>query len=367
MEMLGVILGSSVIAAIIAGVISFANNKRNAELQYVTKERESWREKVRAVTQMVGLLQTATTSVQLKRDSQQYFAELESLINPYGKNTSCPNTELRIQQKNGNITKSRNFEMKFFMSDSHIWDAVCSLKREIASSPSDSLLENPKINEEICNLVYYLECLVKYDWERSKREVLKNKYATKGLIAYILGYFVAVALSFATSYFKTMSVAEDNFSVTTFILFAAVMSISVLLVLELARYAVTHAFAVSLRKRQYHECKMRIFCKGPKSVLLYHFARILSFALVAGVLVTIAYTLNIISVNQIIYPNIYAFLYELSVVVSIPTMLTFFIYGYYMQAYASLEDYDAEEAYVQNIIAQAPDHFFQSPEGNATE
>lgn len=133
---IGMILGSTVVGAVISALFSHMTNRKNSTLTHITTEREKWREKIRKISEDIN-----RTKFHGKKEKNinQYLVQLEVNINPYGK-----------RFKND------------FARDSHIWTEIENIKQ------IDNKKEFKKHKEL---LIYYLSLMLKEDWERSKKEV----------------------------------------------------------------------------------------------------------------------------------------------------------------------------------------------------
>lgn len=114
------------ISAIVSAIITFVQNNKKNNLDFVTKERSEWRKKLKEILS------------ELSDDNKKNRAiiKLKSEINPYGKNMEFKNTK------------------PYYMKDGHIW----------------ALLDGEDV-VDVEKLAFYIELLLKFDWERSKSEV----------------------------------------------------------------------------------------------------------------------------------------------------------------------------------------------------
>lgn len=127
------ILSSTVVATVIAGVLSFISARKQESLQYITAERKQWRDEIR---KYVDKLQQA------KGESLgSVLNALKVRINPWGKNSD----KLR------------------FNEDSHIWELIEEMQEK------KNTREILQIRKQL--LVDYLSLLLKQDWESAKAEV----------------------------------------------------------------------------------------------------------------------------------------------------------------------------------------------------
>ncbi len=141
----------AVIVGVVSGFITTIStvfiNKSKDKLQYITSERAKWREEIREIA---NKLQIEENIFKI----ENILCELEVRINPYG-----------IMDKD-NIFK-----------DGHIWKIIEVLKK---CKDYDRRKENKEV------LIKYLSCLLKYDWERSKIEILGSKSLTLYIILSII-------------------------------------------------------------------------------------------------------------------------------------------------------------------------------------
>lgn len=114
------------ISTIISAIIAFVQNNKKNNLDFVTKERSEWRKKLKEIL--------SELSDDTKKESA--IIKLKSEINPYGKDMELKNTK------------------PYYMKEGHIWD----------------LLDGEK-EVDFERLAFYIELLLKFDWERSKSEV----------------------------------------------------------------------------------------------------------------------------------------------------------------------------------------------------
>lgn len=122
------LLSGAGIGAVLSAVLLFINNTKKNKLDFITKERSEWRKEIKSII------------VDLLSGKNRFFAinRLETQLNPYGRY----------------ISKEDTYE--FYMNDGHIW----------------RLVDNFDYSTKSVNvLTKYLELLLKYDWERSKREI----------------------------------------------------------------------------------------------------------------------------------------------------------------------------------------------------
>lgn len=155
------LLSGAGIGAVLSAFLVFINNSKKNKLDFVTKERSEWRREIKSI--IVDLLSGNNRNSAINR--------LKTQLNPYGRNT-----------------EENNYE--FYMNDGHIW----------------KLLDNfDYSSKNVIILAKYLELLLKYDWERSKNEVIFD-YQT--LIIKLFRFFL---LLFTIYSFLTLSL--DNYPI----------------------------------------------------------------------------------------------------------------------------------------------------------
>ena len=177
------LLSGAGIGAVLSAFLVFINNSKKNKLDFVTKERSEWRREIKSI--IVDLLSGNNRNSAINR--------LKTQLNPYGRNI-----------------EENNYE--FYMNDGHIW----------------KLLDNfDYSSKNVIILAKYLELLLKYDWERSKNEVIFD-YQT--LIIKLFRFFL---LLFTIYSFLTLSL--DNYPIPKdCILLRDVLRILLVLVIFLA-------------------------------------------------------------------------------------------------------------------------------------
>ena len=135
---------SGVIAAVISAIIAYSTLKKQSNLQYITSERQKWRE---TITEIAEKLNGANYN-----KTKELLVQLKVRINPYGKDL-----------KKG--------ALDYYYKDGHIWELI----QKIEEKP----LDRKDLQNRQNRMIEYLSLLLKSDWERSKQEVHGNMY--KGL------------------------------------------------------------------------------------------------------------------------------------------------------------------------------------------
>lgn len=183
------VLTSSVIAAIITGLLSLitniSNQKNNSKIKYVTEERKNWRIEIREICEKLN-------NAESKDAVQTQLIKLKVKINAFG------NTDIYDEcYKNYNDCKMNNIDLdrknliqltQYFKNDGHIWKQIHKIES------NDNF-----VKRDICILIEYLSYLLKYDWERSKSEVLFNTQVLYSRFVFILSLTFAIIQTYQTS------------------------------------------------------------------------------------------------------------------------------------------------------------------------
>lgn len=131
MNWISIILSSAVIAAI----ISFSSAAKTNQLKYITSERTKWRKEIKIIAS--GLAECERNN----KKSKQLLTKLKLQINSYGYRDTYP-CDIRLN----------------CFKDEHIWKEIKAIENG----------EEYKCHRD--RLLRYLQLLLKFDWERSKRE-----------------------------------------------------------------------------------------------------------------------------------------------------------------------------------------------------
>lgn len=172
----------SAIASLIGVIISYITFRKTVKLKYITKERKEWRESIRNITEKIENCSY--------EDRRKVLVLLKTRINAYG-----------IEEDNE-------------LSDSHIWDTICELEQCTRE-------DYPQLKEK---LIVFLSLLLKYDWERSKKEVSGEPRLA---IAYLM-VFLAIGFGIYGLYKisgKNLERALPDISLILFLLIFTVMMI----------------------------------------------------------------------------------------------------------------------------------------------
>ena len=147
------VLEVSAIATVISAIISYLTFRRSSNLTYVTHERKEWREAIRKIAE--DLEKTPYEN----RDN--VLVKLKTKINAYG------------------------YDGKDEVKDAHIWKLIERMEK---CEEAEDYIPLKK------RMAFYLSALLKYDWERSKKEVYGNVLQFIGrifaVVAFALFFFV---------------------------------------------------------------------------------------------------------------------------------------------------------------------------------
>lgn len=173
-EIIVIILSSTVLSGIITGIVSFIINGKNNRLKYITEDRRTWRKEIREIVDEIYIIKYPS---QIK----SFLAKLKVRINPYGKD-----------------------KKEDYIHDSHIWKLI----EEIEENP------NKKFEEDRDKLVFFLSLLLKFDWDRTKKEVMVDGQSV------IMFFVIAYGMSFLSyNHFIRCGFAFNQLYVCTFALF----------------------------------------------------------------------------------------------------------------------------------------------------
>lgn len=207
-----IILTSSVIAAFITGLITlitnYSNHKNDSKIKYVTEERKNWRIEIREICEKLNIANN-------KEEVIVQLIKLKVKINAFGNtdiydkyydeydNDKKDNKIKKLfckKETNGESGKKgikRNTLIqltKYFRNDGHIWKQIHKIESKDNFEKKD-----------ISVLIEYLSYLLKYDWERSKSEILINMQVLYARFVFVLSFI------FATGYIYKTSSDENRF------------------------------------------------------------------------------------------------------------------------------------------------------------
>lgn len=146
-DVLLAILSSTVISGIISAAVSLFTHFRDNSLHMITEERQKWRDSIRNIC----------TDIQKSNnhfDFQEHVADLKNRINPLAINSPSD-----------------------YQHDGHVWELIETV---------DALQNDTNINNLKMRIIAYLSCMLKFDWERSKKEILGNRLFKLSIVAVII-------------------------------------------------------------------------------------------------------------------------------------------------------------------------------------
>ncbi|QPB58613.1 hypothetical protein [Enterococcus faecalis] len=158
-NLIPIVLASTVIATIITTGFNFYKAKKEFRLKRITEERANWRREIKDIADILSQTE----------DSQKIRLAMDRLkvrINVFGYLNSK-----KVEE---------SYDEYSFYNDSYIWDSIKDFEK------------TGYFGEEQKNiLLVKLSLLLKYDWEKSKKEVLGEKIIFK-LIPWFIVYYSAI-------------------------------------------------------------------------------------------------------------------------------------------------------------------------------
>ena len=158
-NLIPIVLASTVIATIITTGFNFYKAKKEFRLKRITEERANWRREIKDIADILSQTE----------DSQKIRLAMDRLkvrINVFGYLNSK-----KVEE---------SYDEYSFYNDSYIWDTIKDFEK------------TGYFGEEQKNiLLVKLSLLLKYDWEKSKKEVLGEKIIFK-LIPWFIVYYSAI-------------------------------------------------------------------------------------------------------------------------------------------------------------------------------
>ena len=152
-----IIFSSTVIATSISAIFTYLQNRKNSNLQYITLERKAWRDELRSISEEIWNADI--------ENIDSVMVKLKVRVNAYG-----------------------NFNKSIFQ-DAHIWRIIKYLELNTAEKTDEDFAECKRL------LLQSISLLLKFDWDRTKREVKGN----------ILNIVEKISLFFFMSVFELMS------------------------------------------------------------------------------------------------------------------------------------------------------------------
>lgn len=173
------LLSGAGIGAILSAILVFINNSKRNQIDYITKERAEWRKQLKIILENLKDNQ--------KKDSA--LIQLKSQINPFGKNMEI------------------KYSKPYYMKDGHIWD----------------ILDNDVIDYDRLSL--YIALLLKYDWERSKKEIKFNPSTLLRRIIWLTLFILSIYASIII-YNKTENLNNDLYLILFIVSILSIVFVS---------------------------------------------------------------------------------------------------------------------------------------------
>ena len=178
------VLEVSAIATVISAIISYLTFRRSSNLTYVTHERKEWREAIRKIAE--DLEKTPYEN----RDN--VLVKLKTKINAYG------------------------YDGKDEVKDAHIWKLIERMEK---CEEAEDYIPLKK------RMAFYLSALLKYDWERSKKEVYGNVLQFIGRIFAVVA-FALFFIALVQQYKENLIEVLPDILIVLFLLIWAVIVVS---------------------------------------------------------------------------------------------------------------------------------------------
>lgn len=151
-ELLNLLLSSAVIVALIEWI---SKNKANY-LQHITNNRAEWRKSLKNISAKLYNSNKDTIG--------SVFAELKVNLNSYGLHPS------------GNYPPKIQLD---YFKDEHLWAEMDEVQTNLSSMSSKEFVQKKE------RMIEMISLLLKFDWERSKREVRSKFIVPLGLVLYL--------------------------------------------------------------------------------------------------------------------------------------------------------------------------------------
>lgn len=199
--MLNELLSSAVIAAVIASIFTWVTCQYQQSNSYITAERAARSLRLKKAMEML------VSSCGKNKKSLVALQQIKCEINPYGRLESNPTKEVKSFFKK-RVKTVENKE--HYLQDGHIWRAIKNY--EIASSDQKDAALNILLRQ--------LEYLLKYDWERSKKEIRFNAWLVGSFVSTMAGLAVLIILAWQTNPLDVKAIAFEFCVLTLFLIFS---------------------------------------------------------------------------------------------------------------------------------------------------
>jgi len=155
---MNIVLSSTVVATVIAGLLSVMSTRRQDKLKYITAERKEWRAEIRHCTERIR-----------SAEDQELVEILEAIkvrLNAYG----MFGNEYMLQV------------------DAHIWQLIKDIEEQ--EHTVQEIIDKKDL------LVKYLTLLLKTDWERAKAEVSIDWHKIISALSLVASYAIFLFIIF---------------------------------------------------------------------------------------------------------------------------------------------------------------------------
>lgn len=181
------LLGTTVIATIISSLFAYYKSKKDNTLSYIVEERKAWRDTLRGIIKNLNEIEFSETTATINGKSkllevQRIVSELECRINPRG----------LVENKDSDVDL-----------DTHIWKKLDN----IYGYENDEELSK---SGDIKKLRRYISVLLKYDWERTKKEVKGSSFASLIKILDIISIILFGYLSYTSNFKEAFTKSFKN-------------------------------------------------------------------------------------------------------------------------------------------------------------
>lgn len=176
------IITSAAFGSIIGAVLIFIQTQQNKSAQYITNERALWRKELKGAIKLLitswnkSQDEDEKNSMEGIKGIEEALTIIECQLNPYSKyDYDAASSKL-----------SKDTRKQWILEDGHIWDSIECFRSCMDKKNLDSLIA-------------YLQMLLKYDWERSKREIRTNIYIVLMVLLTNIGSLCLTGLAINTS------------------------------------------------------------------------------------------------------------------------------------------------------------------------
>ena len=169
------ILPSTIIAAVVTGIIELVKMNNSNKATYIISQREEWREKIRDIADDIYKADQKTIGVSLTK--------LKTRINSYG----------TVKEKIYSDKERANRE--YYLKDGHIYEVIKKLEDKKTNSD---------FKKQKSKLIDYLTLLLKFDWERAKIESSTNGITVISWILEIIAIVLLIIINLQNEIEKTI-------------------------------------------------------------------------------------------------------------------------------------------------------------------